>query len=83
MLANYAKMAKDYDFDASQTGEVLGSMPDGSAVSDWARESVAWAVAGKVMGNGGTINPLHQIPRAEVAAMAVNYQPEKPDTIIK
>ena len=82
MLANYAKMAKDYDFDASQTGEVLGSMPDGSAVSDWARESVAWAVAGKVMGNGGTINPLHQIPRAEVAAMAVNYQPERPDTIL-
>ncbi len=82
MLANYAKMAKDYDFDASQTGEVLGSMPDGSAVSDWARESVAWAVAGKVMGNGGTINPLHQIPRAEVAAMAVNYQPERPDTIM-
>jgi len=30
----------------------------------------------------GTINPLHQIPRAEVAAMAVNYQPERPDTIL-
>ena len=81
MLANYAKKAGKFtDVDVAA---VLASMPDGSAVSDWARESVAWAVQAKVMGNGGVIDPMNQISRAETAAMAVNYQPERPDTIIK
>ena len=38
---------------------------------------VAWAKANKIMGNGGFINGTGNITRAEVAAMAVNYQPEK------
>lgn len=78
MLANYAKAINDFtaveDVDAT-----LATKADGAKVSDWAKESVAWAVAEKIMGNNGTIAPLQTIPRCEVAAMAVNYQPEPLD----
>lgn len=80
MLANYAKVLGD--FEAVDVDATLASFPDGSAVSDWAKESVAWAAANKVMGNGGVLNPSSVITRAEVAAMAVNYQPEKIDSIL-
>lgn len=74
MLANYAK-ASGKDITVEDAAAVLAAMPDGSKVSDWAKDSVAWAVANKYMGNGGTIAPQSSITRAEVAAMAVNYQP--------
>ena len=80
MLANYAKVLGD--FEAVDVDATFASFPDGSAVSDWAKESVAWAAANKVMGNGGVLNPSSVITRAEVAAMAVNYQPEKIDSIL-
>ena len=71
LLANFAKTKGDFeDVDAD---EVLGSATDYSA---WAKENVAWAKANKIMGNGGFINGTGNITRAEVAAMAVNYQPE-------
>ncbi|MBM6906753.1 S-layer homology domain-containing protein [Collinsella tanakaei] len=74
MLANYAEaMGKDISVDADA---VLAEFPDGSQVSDWAEGVVAWAADSEIMGNGGVINPQSQITRAEVAAMAVNYQPE-------
>ena len=79
MLANYAALKGDdvaVDADA-----VLASFPDGSAVSGWAKDVVAWAAGNGIMGNGGVLNPTAQITRAEVAAMAVNYQPEKNNTI--
>ena len=79
MLANYAALKGDdvtVDADA-----VLASFPDGSAVSSWAKEVVAWAAGNEIMGNGGVLNPASTITRAEVAAMAVNYQPEKNNTI--
>ena len=72
LLANFAKSKGDYE--AVDADEVLGSATDFSA---WAKENVAWAKANKVMGNGGFINGTGNITRAEVAAMAVNYQPEK------
>ena len=73
MLWNYAKAnlsstIKDIDVDAA-----LASKPDGKNVSDWAREGVAWAVQNKIMGNGGVIDPLKQVTRAETAAMVMNY----------
>lgn len=76
MLWNYAKAmlsptVKDVDVAAA-----LASKPDGAKVSGWAREGVAWAVQNKVMGNGGVIDPLATVTRAETAAMAVNFQPE-------
>ena len=75
MLANYAK-ASGKDIAVEDAAAVLASKPDGAKVSGWAKESVAWAVSNKYMGNGGTIAPLSSITRAEVAAMAVNYQPK-------
>ncbi|MBM6906751.1 S-layer homology domain-containing protein [Collinsella tanakaei] len=73
MLSNYAKALGK--FEAAPEG-ALDSFADAGQVSDWATESVAWAVANKVMGNNGSINATSDITRAEVAAMAVNYQPE-------
>jgi len=72
LLANFAKSKGDYE--AVDADEVLGSATDYSA---WAKQNVAWAKANKIMGNGGFINGTGNITRAEVAAMAVNYQPEK------
>ena len=74
MLANYAK--KVGNFEASD-GSALAALPDADQVSGWAKESVAWAVENGIMGNGGVANPAAKITRAEAAAMAVNYQPEK------
>lgn len=76
MLGNYAKVVGNFktpaDIDA-----VLAKFSDGNAVSDYAKESVAWAADQKIMGNGGMIMPQNTITRAEVAAMVVNYQPER------
>ena len=74
MLANYAKAMNDYE---AASSDALGSFADAGQVADWAEESVAWAVDNKIMGNNGSIDPTSDISRAEVAAMAVNYQPEK------
>ena len=74
MLANYAKSMGDFE---APSADALDSMPDAGLVADFAEESVAWAVENDVMGNGGSIAPGSAITRAEVAAMAVNYQPEK------
>ena len=72
MLANYAKVTGDY---VASDGSALAALPDASSVSGWATENVAWAVENGIMGNGGLVNAGANITRAEVAAMAVNYQP--------
>ena len=75
LLSNYAMLnGKDVSVDADK---VLAEFPDGSSVSDWAADAVAWAADADIMGNGGKLNPGSDITRAEVAAMAVNFQPEK------
>ena len=74
MLANYAKAKGDdmtVDADA-----VLAEFADGSDVSEWAQNVVAWCADNGIMGNGGSLSPLDAISRAEVAAMAINYQPK-------
>ena len=73
MLANYAKATGKF---VASDGSALAALSDASSVSAWAQESVAWAVENEVMGNGGFVAPQDDIARAEVAAMAVNYQPE-------
>ncbi|MBM6777871.1 S-layer homology domain-containing protein [Collinsella tanakaei] len=73
MLANYAKSMGE--FTAAGEG-ALDGMSDANTVSDWATGNVAWAVENGVMGNGGFVAGQSNITRAEVAAMAVNYQPE-------
>lgn len=74
MLANFSKAM--HDFEAADSS-VLDSFGDANEVDSWAKESVAWAVANKIMGNNGEINANDSILRAEVAAMAVNYMPGK------
>ena len=74
MLANYAKAMNDFE---AASSDALSSFTDADMVADWAMDSVAWAVDNKIMGNNGSIDPTSDISRAEVAAMAVNYQPEK------
>ena len=72
LLSNSAKATGDYE--AVDADEVLGSATDYTA---WAKDVVAWAKANGIMGNNGAaINGTGVITRAEVAAMAVNYQPE-------
>ena len=72
MLANFSKAM--HDFEAADSS-VLDAFDDANEVDSWAKESVAWAVANKIMGNSGEINADDSILRAEVAAMAVNYMP--------
>ena len=71
MLANFAeKYGKDV---SSDVDAVLATMPDGDAVSEYAKPAVAWAVENGIMGNGGVINAGAKISRAEVAGMVYNY----------
>lgn len=70
MLANYAQKVGNY---TAASDSVLDSFADASNVDGWATSSVAWAVANKVMGNGGFINPTANITRAETAAMIINF----------
>ena len=70
MLANFAQKFGVFEAPAA---DALAAMPDAGQVSSWAKESVAWAVENKIMGNGGVVNPGANITRAEVAAMTVNF----------
>ena len=74
MLANYAKKVDQADVTVEDADKVLSSMSDGSAVSEWAKGSVAWAVENEIMGNAGFVNAFNDITRAETAAMVVNYK---------
>ena len=74
MLANYAKKVDQADVTVKDADKVLSSMSDGSAVSEWAKGSVAWAVENEIMGNAGFVNAFNDITRAETAAMVVNYK---------
>lgn len=74
MLARYAKATgADIDADAS----AIDGYADASAVESWATPYVAWAVEAGVMGqNTDVLSPVKEVSRAEVAAMAVRYQPK-------
>ena len=80
MLANFAKLKGDFE-DADEDA-VLAEFPDGASVSDWAEEAVAWAADAEIMGNNGSLTPGKAITRAEVAAMAVNYQPKGQEDLV-
>ncbi len=73
-LYNYAKNIAGQDVSVADVNGALAAFPDGGYVDDWAREAVAWAVNNHIMGNGGFINPLGNISRAEMAAMMTNFQ---------
>ncbi len=75
ILYNYAK-AQGKDVSVKDADAALAKYTDGASVSSWAKTAVAWAVENGVMGNGSKLNCFGTITRAEVAAMAVNFQPE-------
>lgn len=75
MLARYAKL-KGADIAADEAS--LADYSDGAQVSDWAKGYVAWAVEAGVMGKDtDMLWAGNDVARAEVAAMAVRYQPRK------
>ena len=77
MLANFAETVEVEDTSVEDADKVLSSVSDGSSVSGWAKESVAWAVDNGIMGNAGFVNAFKDITRAETAAMVVNYKAAK------
>ena len=72
MLANYAKARGDFK---AADESVLDKYGDSDQVSAFARGTVAWAVEEGVMGGSSNLMPTNEITRADVAVMAVNYQP--------
>ena len=76
MLARYAEKVKGADVSAD--ADALDGYADEANVSDWAKGYVAWAVEAKAMGQKtDMLWAGNDISRAEVAAMAVRYQPSK------
>ena len=60
----------------------LADYSDESQVDSWAKEAVLWSVSAGVMGKDTTVlAPAKDVLRAEVAAMAVRYQPNGPTTL--
>ena len=54
--------------------DVLSGYADAAQVSDWARESVNWAVASELItGSGGRLNPRGAATRAQMAAILCRY----------
>lgn len=53
----------------------LAAFPDGSAVADWAREAVSWAVGAGLLQGGadGRLNPNAGVTRAETAQMLMRF----------
>lgn len=53
----------------------LTAFPDGSAVADWAREAVSWAVGAGLLQGGadGRLNPNAGVTRAETAQMLMRF----------
>lgn len=70
ILFRYAKYCK-----ADTSGrDSLNAFPDASAVSDYAREAVAWTVAGGIIGGSdGLLLPQGDATRAQVAAILMRY----------
>lgn len=77
ILANYAKTQNGKDIASQTDASKLAGMPDASSVSDWAAESVAWALSvGVISGvdNDGVryVQPDRGVYRCEMAAIMMN-----------
>ena len=78
MLYRYAKMSGT-DVSADVNAE-LAKYTDGAAITEFAREAIAWASEDGIMqgiGDTGAMAPQQNVTRAQVAKMAVVYQPVK------
>ena len=85
MIYRYANLLQGEEFTPLTPAEVnaeLAKYPDGSSVSSWARDAVAWCVANEIVyGNNRPnaapiLSPKDAISRAEVAVIAGRLQPE-------
>ena len=67
ILRNYAQYK---GFDTSASGD-LSTYSDAASVSDWAKESVEWAVGSGLLGgyDDNTLRPQGTTTRAEVASV--------------
>ncbi|MDO5043505.1 MAG: S-layer homology domain-containing protein, partial [Slackia sp.] len=78
MLYRYAKMSGT-DVSADVEAE-LAKYTDGAEITEFAREAIAWASEDGIMqgiGDTGAMAPQQNVTRAQVAKMAVVYQPAK------
>ena len=75
VLRNYAKYL-GMNTTVRDADAALSAYGDSAEVSDWAQFAVAWCIEQGIMGNNGSaLRGTAPITRAEVAAMAVNFQP--------
>ena len=82
MLARYAEVVGNYE--AVDADEVLSGVADGDQVSEFGQDAVAWAVENGYLAQGGAdIQPQSPVTRGRAVTIAVRYQPEKADLIIK
>ncbi len=82
MLVRYAEKVGT-DVSVSDVDAVLAGVEDGSKVTGYAREAVAWAVEqGYVAKDGNLIDPQGSVYRARAIKIAVDYQPEQLATIL-
>ena len=80
MLARYAEVVGNYE--AVDADEVLGTVADGSQVSEFAEDAVAWAVESGYLAQGGAdVQPQSPVTRGRAITIAVRYQPAKASLI--
>ncbi len=80
MLGRYAKLVGGYDAPADVEA-TLGEKADGSQVSQFAEEYVAWAIEEGYLGrDGADIQPQVDVSRGRAVTIAVRYQPERLST---
>ena len=74
ILRNYIKNYVGADVSTSKSSdELLAPYTDKTSVSDWAVQSVAWAVDNKIIGNNSaTLNPAGNVNRATTAQIIYN-----------
>jgi hypothetical protein len=80
MLQRYANLCENGGAVAENATTELAKYTDGTTVCDWAQAAVAWASENEIMtGYAGTtvLDPEGAVTRAQVAKMAVTYQPKK------
>ena len=80
MLARYAEVKGDYE--AVDADAVLAGVADGSLVSEFGQDAVAWAIENEYLAQGGAdIQPQSPVSRGRAVTIAVRYQPEQADII--
>ena len=80
MLARYAEVKGDYE--AVDTDAVLAGVADGSQVSEFGQDAVAWAIDNGYLAQGGAdIQPQSPVTRGRAVTVAVRYQPTKASII--